>query len=105
VGLNAGFEYDGETTDGLLAMRIRPENMPPPRIPLVETSMEQTYRKITDQLRVNRQQCAVICRAVSVHHHTATNLGDTEVLGSVFKNTKRSSSGDVDTDGHNPINA
>lgn len=28
--LKAGFEYDGETEGGLLAVRIRPENMPAP---------------------------------------------------------------------------
>lgn len=31
--LAAGFEEDGETEGGLLALRLRPENMPPPRAP------------------------------------------------------------------------
>ena len=76
---------------------IQTENMPPPRIPLVETSMEQTYRKITDQLRVNRQQCtAVFISLISVHHHTATNLGDTEVLGSVVADTFRCQTHGID---------
>jgi hypothetical protein len=30
----AGFEYDGETVGGLIAVRIRPENMPEPEEPL-----------------------------------------------------------------------
>lgn len=41
----AGFKPDGATKGGLLAFRILPDEMPPPRMPLVETYMEQVYRR------------------------------------------------------------
>lgn len=31
--IRAGFEYDGETEGGLVAMRMRPERMPAPALP------------------------------------------------------------------------
>ena len=33
-GIRAGFEYDGRTEGGLIAVRMRPENMPSPAMPL-----------------------------------------------------------------------
>ncbi len=32
--IRAGFEYDGETQGGLIAVRLRPDNMPPPQMPI-----------------------------------------------------------------------
>lgn len=44
--VKAGFEPDGQTKGGLLAYRITPDRMPPPRPPLVCFDREKQYRKM-----------------------------------------------------------
>lgn len=47
----AGFEPDGVTKGGLLAFRLRPENMPAPVAPLVQHELSSLYRSTVDRYR------------------------------------------------------